>query len=168
MSTPIRFAAALVFPGILAAQVFAQTSPAPAPAQVQAPAPGANAPQAGANPSQTPAQAMWQAQHPKRQSIVHHYPYPYPGAYHGDESGGWRNPGGSGRFIEYYPPGNQFQVNPQQDPVKVATFGGGGIPDRNEQLAAQAVGISRYNSIQGHIDNMARPSFGFGSFGGAY
>lgn len=110
------------------------------------------------------------AQPPKRQSIVHHYPYPYPGAYHGDENGGFRNPGGTGRYLEYYPPGNRFQVAPQQDPVRPATFGGGGIPDRNEQLAAQQIGISRYNAIQGHIDNMARPmyGFGFGFFGGMY
>jgi hypothetical protein len=102
----------------------------------------------------------------KRRSIVHHYAYPYPEYYHGDATGGFRNPNGAGRYIEYYPPGNQFQVNAGTDPVKVATFGGGGVPDRNEQLAAQQIGINRYNAIQGHIDNMARPAFGVGFFGG--
>ena len=102
----------------------------------------------------------------KRRSIVQHYPHPYPEYYHGDSTGGFRNPGGTGRYIEYYPPGNQFQVSGNQDAVKVATFGGGGVPDRNEQIAAQQVGIARYNAVQGHIDRMAHPSFGVGFFGG--
>ena len=38
----------------------------------------------------------------------------------------------------------------------------GGYPSRSEQLAAQQVGISRYNSIQRHIDRMAMPRFGYG------
>jgi hypothetical protein len=150
MTTPIRVAAALLVSGVLATEGRAQAPPAPA-------GPQGNA----AQPSNRP-------QPLRRQSIVQHYPYPYPGAYHGDESGGFRNPGGTGRYLEYYPPGNQFQVAPAQDAVRVATFGGGGIPDRNEQLAAQQVGISRYNSIQNHIDSMARPSFGYGFFGGMY
>jgi hypothetical protein len=132
------------------------------------PTPSARA--AGHTVQAAPAPAQPQAQAPRRRSIVHHYPYPYPGYYHGDLTAGWRNPGGVGRYGEFYPPGNQFQVNPAQDPVKVATFGGGGIPDRNEQLQAQQIGIQRYNSIQGHIDNMARPyiGYGVGFFGGAY
>ena len=44
--------------------------------------------------------------------------------------------------------------------------------DRAEQLQAQSLGIAKYNSIQGSIDNYARPSFGFGygvgGFGGFY
>ena len=47
-----------------------------------------------------------------------------------------------------------------------ATFGGGGIPDRNEQLAAQSLGVAKYSALQSHIDNMARPTFGVGFFGG--
>ena len=104
----------------------------------------------------------------KRKSIVHHYPYPYPEYYHGDQTAGFRNPGNVGRYIEYYPPGNQFQVDAGRDPVRVATFGGGGVPDRAEQLAAQQIGIQRYNAIQSHIDNYARPAFGVGYFGGLY
>jgi len=103
-----------------------------------------------------------------RRSIVHHYPYPYPGYYHGDDTGGFRNPGGVGRHAEYYPPGNEFQI--QGDPVRVARFSEGGYPSRSEQLAAQQVGISRYNSIQRHIDSYAMPhwgyGFGVGGFGG--
>jgi len=105
----------------------------------------------------------------RRRSIVHHYPYPYPGYYNNDETAGFRNPGGVGKFAEYYPPGNQFQV--QGDPVRVAQFGvGGGYPSRAEQMAAQQIGISRYNSIQSHIDNYAMPHYGYGfgvgGFGG--
>ncbi len=104
----------------------------------------------------------------RRRSIVHHYPYPYPGYYNNDETAGFRNPGGVGRYAEYYPPGNQFQV--QGDPVRVAQFGVGGYPSRAEQLQAQQIGISRYNSIQNHIDNYARPMYGYGfgvgGFGG--
>ena len=100
-----------------------------------------------------------------RKSIVHHYPYPYPGYYHGDQTAGYRNPGSQGRYLEYYPPGNQFQEN--KDPVRPARFDQG-FGNRSEQLASQQVGIARYNSIQGHIDNYARPMMGVGFFGGFY
>lgn len=104
----------------------------------------------------------------RRRSIVQHYPYPYPSYYNDDSSAGFRNPGNIGRHAEYYYPGEQFQS--AGDPVKVAQFGQGGYPSRSEQLAAQQVGISRYNSIQQHIDRMAMPRFGYGfgvgGFGG--
>jgi hypothetical protein len=105
--------------------------------------------------------------------VVHHNPYPYPNFYESDETAGFRNPGGVGRFREYYPAGNQFQLGHEQDPVRVARFDqGGGAPDRAEQLQAEALGIAKYNAIQGHIDNYARPymgfGFGVGGFGGFY
>ena len=104
----------------------------------------------------------------QRRSIVHHYPYPYPGYYHNDDSAGFRNPGGVGRYAEYYPPGDRFQV--QGDPVRVAQFGVGGYPSQADQRAAQQLGISRNNSLQQHIDNYAMPhygyGFGMGGFGG--
>jgi hypothetical protein len=104
----------------------------------------------------------------RRRSIIHHYPYPYPGAYYADETAGFRNPGGVGRYAEYYPPGDRFQN--ERDPVRVAQFGQGGYPSQADQRAAQQIGISRYNSIQQHIDNYAMPrygyGFGFGGFGG--
>jgi hypothetical protein len=101
-----------------------------------------------------------------RRSIVHHYPYPYPGYYYGDDRAGFRNPGGVGRYAEYYPPGNRFQV--EGDPTRVAGFSQGGYPSREEQMEAQRVGISRYNSIQQHIDNYARPYWGYGFGVGFY
>jgi hypothetical protein len=79
-----------------------------------------------------------------------------------DRTAGFRNPAGTSRHLEYYPPGNIFQLDAGRDRVRVATFGGGGIPDRAEQLASQQVGIMRYNSLQRHIDNYARPFIGYG------
>lgn len=107
----------------------------------------------------------------RRRSIVQHYPYPYPGAYHGDATGGFRNPGGVGRYAEYYPPGDRFQSG-GTDPVKVARFDqGGGAPDRQEQIQAYNAGTARYNAIQRHIDSYGNRMFfgfgmGMGGFGG--
>jgi len=76
---------------------------------------------------------------------------------------GFRNPGGVGRYAEYYPPGNQFQ-NPQQPGGQhvTARIGLGGVPDRAEQLAAYSAGTARYNALQTHIDRYGRPMNGFG------
>jgi hypothetical protein len=146
----------------------AQTAPPPSTPDAGAPEHGSTA--AAANPNVYPNYVRPQAhyQH-QRRSVVHHYPYPYPGYYHGDQSAGFRNPSGVGRHAEYYPAGDRFQV--ENDPVKVAKFDqGGGAPDRAEQLAAERVGIQRANSIQRHIDSYARPAFGYGfgvgGFGG--
>ena len=156
-----RVATAFIFSGALAASATAQTPPpgdqAPSTAQLAA---------QPTSPATTPART-----YPRRRSIVHHYPYPYPGYYQDDQSAGFRNPGNIGRFAEYYPPGDQFQS--EQDPVRVASFDrGGGAPDWDEQCAAQQVGIQRSNAIQQHIDNYARPYFGsgygVGFFGGYY
>jgi len=93
--------------------------------------------------------------------VVHHYPYPYPEYYHGDRTAGFRNPGGVGRYLEYYPPGNQFQE--RGDPVRVARFDqGGGAPDRAEQIAAQQLGVQKDRVMLNHIDNYARPYMGYG------
>src|SRR4051794_809328 len=73
--------------GLFVASLAAAQTPAPAPSQNPTP---------GSNQRVAPRGFT-----PQRKSIVHHYPYPYPGAYHGDESGGFRNPGGAGRYIEY-------------------------------------------------------------------
>ena len=102
---------------------------------------------------------------PMRRSIVHHYPYPYPEYYHGDQTAGFRNPGGQGRFLEYYPAGNKFQES--GDPVRVAKFDTG-FGNRQEQLQSIQIGVSRENAIMNHIDSYARPSFGVGYFGGFY
>ena len=145
-----RAAATLVISGGLALVASAQN---PAPSQ-------------GKPEPNTPTTVAAEHQQPRRRSIVHHYPYPYPEYYHGDNTAGFRNPGGVGRYLEYYPPGNKLQE--RGDPVKPARFDqGGGAPDRSEQIAAQQVGVQRENAIMNHIDNYARPSFGYG-FGAGY
>ena len=113
----------------------------------------------------TPAPAARSVNRSPRRSIVHHYPYPYPEYYHGDQTAGFRNPGGQGRFLEYYPAGNKFQEN--NDPVRVAKFDTG-FGNRQEQLQSIQIGVSRENAIMNHIDSYARPSFGVGYFGGFY
>ncbi len=134
-------------------------------AYAQEPVPPANSGNGGNTPSAVEAEHVLQPY--KRRSIVHHYPHPYPEYYQNDQTGGFRNPGGGGRNLEYYPPGNKFQV--QGDPVKAGKFDqGGGAPDRAEQMAAQQIGIQRENAIMNHIDRYARPSFGVGFFGGFY
>lgn len=99
---------------------------------------------------------------PGEGSVLRHKPWPYAPK----DSWGFRNPGGVGRVAEYYPPGNTFQNDSPKSTV--AQIGNGGQPDRNEQLASQAVGIARYNALQGHIDRYGHPmGFGFGfGFGG--
>jgi hypothetical protein len=131
-------------------------------ASAQPPAPPTNP-----NEADTPlaVAAEHQLQPYRRRSIVHHYPYPYPEYYQSDQTAGFRNPGGGGRYLEYYPPGNQFQV--QGDPVKPAQFDTG-YGNRSEQLASQQIGIQRENAIMNHIDRYARPAFGVGFFGGFY
>jgi hypothetical protein len=145
----------------------ARSQEAVAPANPQAT--GGSATQSAAVRPTTPDHVRPQAYRPqRRRSIVHHYQYPYPGYYQGDETAGFRNPGGVGRHAEYYPPGDQFQV--QGDPVRVAQFGVGGYPSRAEQMQAESLGNQRYNSIQQHMDNYSRPSWGYGwgvgGFGG--
>src|SRR4051812_44610595 len=111
MSRLARLATSFSVALVLIQLADAQTSPAPG---------------AQPAPAQTPPRVM-------RRSIVHHYPYPYPEYYHGDQSAGFRNPGGQGRFLEYYPPGNRFQES--GDPVRVARFDQA-YGNRAEQLQA--------------------------------
>ena len=95
---------------------------------------------------------------------------PYPEPRDPDNEYGFRNPGGIGRFSEYYPPGNQFQ-NGGRDPTRVAGFSQNIAPgtSRADQLAAQQAGIARMNEQDNRINALARPlgfgyGFGFGGF----
>jgi hypothetical protein len=154
-----RVTTTLVMSGAMTLVASAQT-PAPPGGQAAGTRPAGNTAPAATAPNPAP---------PARRSIVHHYPYPYPEYYHGDQTAGFRNPGGLGRHLEYYPAGNQFQLGQSRDPVRVARFDqGGGAPDRAEQLAAQQIGIARDQVLMNHIDNYARPAFGVGYFGGFY
>ncbi|AGA26943.1 hypothetical protein Sinac_2641 [Singulisphaera acidiphila DSM 18658] len=149
------FAIAAFVTGALALIASAQTPPAPTSSSSRSP----NVLPRSSNNRSVFSQMSAPA---RRRSIVHHYPYPYPNYYTNDRSAGFRNPGGVGRFSEYYPPGGQFQVNPGVDPVRVATFDRGGGPTLADQRAAQQIGIQRDAVMQRHIDNFARPYFGYG------
>lgn len=174
--TPSRFPTARLplFGIILAAGMSAaaaQAQQAPAPANVPAPPPIDERLQPYQPENRAP-DVRPQSMYPqRRRSIAQHYPYPYPGAYHGDATGGFRNPGGVGRYAEYYPPGDRFQSG-GTDPVTVAKFDqGGGAPDRQEQIQAYNAGTARYNAIQSHIDRYGSRmyfgyGFGMGGFGG--
>ncbi len=165
--TRLLGAGALLLCGLPAARAQQQANPAASPTPPNA----AAAARSQAGRPAVPDHIHPQAYAPqRRRSIVQHYAYPYPGYYNSDQTAGFRNPGGVGRYAEYYPPGDRFQV--ENDPVRVAQFGVGGYPSRAEQMQAQQIGISRYNSIQRHIDNYAMPrfvygmGFGVGNFGG--
>lgn len=73
---------------------------------------------------------------------------------------GFRNPNGVGRMVEYYPPGDKFQNDSPRHIT--ARIGLGGVPDRNEQLAAQQTGTAYYGMLMNHIDRYGSPMMGFG------
>jgi hypothetical protein len=80
---------------------------------------------------------------------------------------GFRNPGGVGRYPEYYPPGDRFQN--EGSPVHVAQFGNvAGVPNRTQQLQAQQVGIQRNNALQQQMNALGAPLAGFGWGLGAF
>src|SRR4051794_7735333 len=106
-----RLTSAFLLSGAIAPLASAQTppttTPAPGPAASQAPA--ARGPQATRPRTSNRRSAFTPTQSSaRRRSIVHHYPYPYPNYYTSDRTAGFRNPGGVGRYSEYYPPGDRF------------------------------------------------------------
>ena len=147
-------ATALFLAGVFASTAFAQ---APPPGQPQG------------YPS-APRVAPYPHALTQRRSIVHTNPFPYRGYYDDDSTGGYRNPDGVGRVAEWYPPGNRFQIDPLTISHTASFDTTPGVPNRQEQLAAQQVGIARNNSLQSHIDNYARPFYGLGVgyYGGMY
>lgn len=92
---------------------------------------------------------------PAHKTVVRHNPLPQ-----SDHSWGVRNPGGVGRYAEYYPPDNKFQNANARVPV--AKFDTGEGPNRAEQQASQSLGIQRANQIQGNINSYSRMSYGYG------
>jgi hypothetical protein len=81
--------------------------------------------------------------------------------------GRYANPGGVGRYAEYYT-ANTLASQVGRPPTTSARFGGGGVPDRSSQIAAFQAGQSRARNIQNNINAYARPSvvYGFGYGGG--
>jgi hypothetical protein len=89
-----------------------------------------------------------------------------------DMTWGYRNPGGVGRYKEYYPPGNRFQN--ENPPTIVARFDQGPYgTTRQAQLQAVSIGTQRNSTILGNIGTYGRPlgfgyGFGLGGYGGFY
>ena len=74
---------------------------------------------------------------------------------------GFSNPGGVGRYAEYYTantPNSQVDLHPQ--PTGRFDFGGG--PDRSQQIAAAQAGQQRARNIQDNINAYGRP---YGAYG---
>lgn len=174
MVRPLRIASALLLGGFLAAPAGAQTpSPEPSttPTNTAVP-PARRAPLPGNQfVSPIPTDPSHPSYHPgASRTILRHNPVPkrtsYNSHYSTGGSAGYANPGGVGRFAEYY---DQNTLAPPVDyhATPVARFDSGGGPDRAEQMQAQQLGIQRANSIQNHIDAYGRPiglgyGFGFG------
>ena len=80
-----------------------------------------------------------------------------------DERGRYANPGGVGRYAEYYTantPTSQYERQPRP----AARIGNGGVPDRASQIAAFQAGQMRTRNIQNNINTYGRPyaAYGFG------
>jgi hypothetical protein len=169
-----RMAAAAATCGLLAGVAFAQNPP---PRQQ----PKASAPPAGRAPAAPQQKQNHNAYRPTQYSYpASHYGTPgyenHPGYrsvlrrpphYSSEYTYGFRNPGGVGRFAEYYPPGDQFQ-NGGRDPVAHAGFDQNlPVGSISEQAMATQVGTQRYSAMQQHMDNFSRPmgfGYGFGFF----
>jgi hypothetical protein len=92
-------------------------------------------------------------------SVVRHQPVQMR---NDNSSYGFRNPGHLARVAEYYGPGDHFDA-PPHDPIHPATYNEQiSAESRSAQISAEAVGISRYNSIQNSINYYARPMGGYG------
>jgi hypothetical protein len=161
----LRIASALLAGGVMTAQAGAQTPAAPAPAP--APAPAAGDPNQLFPPIPTdPSAPNYHAGAHK--TILRHNPLPQRSSYRSSGtqsqqgSARFSNPGGAGRYSEYYDQRTldapvDYHANP------VAKFDSGGGPDRSEQMAAQQLGNQRARNIQDHIDAYGRPiGFGYG------
>jgi hypothetical protein len=143
---------ALLLSGWLADEVRAQAPANPA---------GPQTPQAAQAPAVRRDAAV------RRSSTVRRSPYHR--SYYDDASrSGFRNPGGVGRYEEYYPAGNRFQNEYARSAAPIVpTFNGSsGVPTFQDQIAAQQLGVQKYNAIQQSIDRYAQPYYGFGFFGG--
>lgn len=191
MSTLLRMTAAAAAWALLAPLAVAQNPPASRPPAPKAPAarrpatPAPQPPQAQAQPVQrrtayrpvapvqypaVPYGSPGYTNHPGYRSVLREPPPP-PARYTASTYG-VRNPGGIGRYAEYYPPGDVFQ-NGGHDPTPVAGFDRGlPVGSIEQQAMATQVGTQRYSVMQQHMDNFARPlgfyGFGWGAFGAPF
>ena len=161
-----RIVASVVVGGSLAVGAMAQAPPGPDPRGQQTPAEAGRQSRSAYRPTQySPGDpgsygGASDPNHPGNRSVLRDYNSSR------DANWGFRNPGGVGKFAEYYPPNNQFQ-NGGRDPVAHAGF------DQNipvgsiqEQAMATQVGTQRYSAMQQHMDNFARPMGFYGFYGG--
>lgn len=96
---------------------------------------------------------------PRNDSYSSHHPYKSRESSQGQS--GFSNPGGVGRYAEFYDRSTPTsQVD--QHPVPVAQFDRGGGPDRAEQISAAEDGQQRARNIQSNINTFARPMGGYG------
>jgi hypothetical protein len=145
MIRPLRTAAALLVTAGLVPSALAQ-SPAASPNRQPA--------HARPYPYVVPYDSRQAEGEAGSRSVLRYHRDPYHQTY------GFRNPGGIGRRVEFYPPGDRFQ-NAGAQPHVARFANGEGPPSRAEQLQAQAIGNQRYGILQGHIDAYGRP-FGYG------
>jgi hypothetical protein len=102
---------------------------------------------------------------PPATSYRSHYGYGRTSSTNGER--GFANPGGVGRYAEYYDE-NTPKSQVDQHPVPVARFDSGGGPTRADQVAAAQVGQQRARNIQDNINAYGRPygamgiGFGYG------
>jgi hypothetical protein len=78
--------------------------------------------------------------------------------------GRFANPGGVGRFSEYYT-ANTLSGSPGMHQAYLARFDRGGGPDRAEQIAAFRAGQMRTANIQNNINAYGRP---YGAYGAGF
>jgi hypothetical protein len=88
-----------------------------------------------------------------------------------EAQGRFANPGGVGRYSEYYTPNTPMWGHPGSSIHPAAGFGRGGGPTRQDQIEALRVGQYRTQNIQNNINAYGRPigfgiGFGFGGLGG--
>ena len=88
------------------------------------------------------------------------------------EEGRFANPGGVGRYAEYYTPNTLNSPSALRSiGGGAARFGGGGVPTRSGQIAAFQAGQARARNIQNNINAYSRPNvvygigLGYGGFG---
>jgi hypothetical protein len=83
--------------------------------------------------------------------------------------GRFANPGGVGRYSEYYTPFTPMYGYPGPSRSHVAVFGQGGGPTRADQIEAFRAGQYRAQNIQNNINAYGRPlGFGYGIGIGGY
>ncbi len=157
-----RVAAFLILGGILVSSGWAQDPPAVQP-RASTPRESLSAP----IPTD-PAHPNYHAG--ANRSIVRHNPLPYRSSFgsyrrgYSEGGSGYANPGGVGRYSEYYDP-NTPTSQVDLHPMPVARFDSGGGPDRAEQIAAYEAGTARSGNLQRHIDAYGAP---YGAFGAGF